>query len=154
MKITIYTDGACKGNPGPGGWAYVCLFNGRPHIIVSGHKDKTTNNCMELTAIYKALNYVKKYNGVYHFNIEYFYICSDSAYCINAINQKWIDNWEKNNWRTNKNIEIKNKELWESVYKLLKEFKNVKFIKIKAHNGVKWNEIADKKASDAAIYGA
>ena len=101
-----------------------------------------------------ALNYVKKYNGVYHFNIEYFYICSDSAYCINAINQKWIDNWEKNNWRTNKNIEIKNKELWESVYKLLKEFKNVKFIKIKAHNGVKWNEIADKKASDAAIYGA
>lgn len=118
----VYTDGACKGNPGSGGWAYVCLFNGKPHMIVSGHKDDTTNNCMELTAICKALNYIKKYNGVYHFNIEYFFICSDSAYCINAINQNWIENWKRNGWKTNKNIEIKNKDIWEKVYNLLKEY--------------------------------
>lgn len=65
MKIVVYTDGACKGNPGSGGWAYVCLFNGKPHMIVSGHKDDTTNNCMELTAICKALNYIKKNIMVY-----------------------------------------------------------------------------------------
>ena len=145
MKIVVYTDGACKGNPGSGGWAYVCLFNGKPHMIASGHKDDTTNNCMELTAIYKALNYIKKYNGVYHFNIEYFFICSDSAYCINAINQNWIENWKRNGWKTNKNIEIKNKDIWEKVYNLLKEFGNVKFVKVKAHNGVNGMRLQTRK---------
>ena len=97
--VIIYTDGACSGNPGPGGYCAILEYNGRGKILSGGEKE-TTNNKMELTAVVKGLSALKERCQVN--------LYSDSAYVINAINQDWITAWIKNNWRTADNKEVKN----------------------------------------------
>lgn len=137
IKVTIYTDGACSGNPGPGGWGAVLMCNGNIKEI-SGYNKNTTNNIMEITAVIEALKLLK-----YECEVE---IYSDSAYVVNAFNQKWIENWKKNNWKNSNKEEVKNKELWEELDKLVSEHK-VKFIKVKGHADNKWNNRCDELAT-------
>ena len=137
IKVTIYTDGACSGNPGPGGWGAVLMCNGNIKEI-SGYNKNTTNNIMEITAVIEALKLLK-----YECEVE---IYSDSAYVVNAFNQKWIENWKKNNWKNSNKEEVKNKELWEELDKLVSKHK-VKFIKVKGHADNKWNNRCDELAT-------
>lgn len=141
MKVTIYTDGACKGNPGPGGWGAVLLatVNGVEHVKkLSGCEDKTTNQRMELTAVIEALKALK---GGPH-EVE---VYSDSAYVVNAFNQNWIQGWMENGWKNSKGQPIANQNLWLSLIELARSH-NVTFIKVKAHTGDKYNEVANTLA--------
>lgn len=138
-KITIYTDGACSGNPGPGGWAAVLLFEGNKKEISGGEKN-TTNNIMELTAIIEGLKALKE-----DCEVE---IYSDSAYSVNAFNQGWIFNWMKNGWKKADGSKVKNKELWQELYELTKKHK-VTFNKVKGHSDVELNNRCDELARNA-----
>lgn len=142
-RTKIYTDGACSGNPGKGGWAYIVIK--QDEIIEKyGFENETTNNRMELIGTFMALNYCVC-NGIQ--NVE---IYSDSAYVVNAFKNKWLENWKANGWRKKDGKAIKNKEIWKSVYKLLKGYDiNVKFTKVKAHSGNTFNEKVDKLAKKA-----
>lgn len=137
IKVTIYTDGACSGNPGPGGWGAVLMCNGNIKEI-SGYNKNTTNNIMEITAVIEALKLLK-----YECEVE---IYSDSAYVVNAFNQKWIENWKKNNWKNSNKEDVKNKELWDELDKLVSKHK-VGFIKVKGHADNKWNNRCDELAT-------
>ena len=136
-KVTIYTDGACSGNPGPGGWGAVLMHNDNIKEI-SGYNKNTTNNIMEITAVIEALKLLK-----YECEVE---IYSDSAYVVNAFKQKWIENWKKNNWKTSNKEDVKNKELWEKLDRLVSMHK-VKFIKVKGHSDNEWNNRCDELAT-------
>ena len=120
-KVIIYTDGACSGNPGPGGWAAILMYKGIKKEISGGKKD-TTNNIMELTAAIEGLKLLK-----YPCEVQLF---SDSAYLVNGFKQGWIYNWQKNNWKTANKEPVKNKEIWETLYELTK-IHTVEFIKVK-----------------------
>lgn len=147
MKIEIWTDGACSGNPGPGGYAYVVKNNDEVLIKGCGHEDETTNNAMELKAIVQAIKYVFNYEPA---RVKEITLYSDSAYCLNAINQKWIYNWFLNGWKTKEGKEIKNLELWQKLYPMLfMKNTNISFVKIKGHAGNKYNELVDKIAKKA-----
>lgn len=135
-KVIIYTDGACSGNPGPGGWGAILMYQGNKKEI-SGGKTNTTNNVMELTAVIEALKLLK-----YPCEVELY---SDSAYVVNAFIQKWIDNWMKNNWKTSNKEPVKNQELWKELYDLTKIHK-VKFIKVKGHSDNEFNNRCDELA--------
>jgi len=137
QKVIIYTDGACSGNPGPGGWGAVLMYNDNKKEI-SGYKENTTNNIMEITAVIEALKLLK-----YECEVE---IYSDSAYVVNAFKQKWIDNWKKNNWKTSNKDDVKNKELWQELDKLVNMHK-VTFIKVKGHADNEWNNRCDELAT-------
>lgn len=138
-KVIIYTDGACSGNPGPGGWAAVLLFEGNKKEI-SGGKKNTTNNIMELTAIIEGLKALKE-----ECEVE---IYSDSAYSVNAFNQGWIYNWMKKGWKKADGSKVKNQELWQELYELTKKHKVV-FNKVKGHSDVKLNNRCDELARKA-----
>ena len=138
-KVTIYTDGACSGNPGSGGWAAVLIYNENRKEI-SGSKKETTNNIMELTAVIEALKLLK-----YPCEVDLY---SDSAYVVNGFNQGWIYNWRKNNWRTSSKEPVKNKEIWEELYNLSKIHK-VNFIKVKGHSTNELNNRCDELAREA-----
>ena len=116
-EITIYTDGACSGNPGPGGWGAILMYKGNKKEI-SGAKNDTTNNVMELTAVIEALKLLK-----HKCNVK---IYSDSAYVVNAFNNGWIHNWIKNGWKTSGKEPVKNKELWITLYEFTK-MHNIEF---------------------------
>lgn len=134
-EVKIYTDGACSGNPGPGGWGAVLIY-GNITKEIYGSIDHTTNNRMELTAPIEALKLLKKRCEVN--------IYTDSNYLREGIT-KWINNWKQNNWRTKNKAPIKNIELWQSLeYEALKH--NITWHWVRAHNGNKWNEIADQLA--------
>lgn len=135
-EITIYTDGACSGNPGPGGWAAVLMFGDNKKEISGGSKD-TTNNIMELTAVVEALKLLKRPCKV---NLH-----SDSAYVVNAFNQKWIYGWIKKNWKTADGSSVKNKEIWQELYSLTK-IHDVTFIKVKGHADNEFNNRCDELA--------
>lgn len=137
-KILIYTDGACSGNPGPGGWGAILMYKEHKKEISGGNKN-TTNNIMEITAVLEAL---KKLKDSCTEDVE---VYSDSAYVVNAFNNGWIYNWQKNNWKTASKEPVKNKELWEELYKLVKKF-NVKFIKVKGHSDNEFNNRCDELA--------
>ena len=107
-EVIIYTDGACSGNPGPGGWGSILMYKENVKEI-SGALNNTTNNVMELTAVIEALKLLK-----YKCNVKLY---SDSAYVVNAFNQKWIYGWIKNGWKNASKEPVKNKELWEQLYK-------------------------------------
>ena len=107
-KVTIYTDGACSGNPGPGGWGALLMYQDMKKEISGGKKD-TTNNVMELTAVIEGLKLLKEPCEVD--------LYSDSAYVVNAFLQGWIYNWVKNNWKTAGKETVKNKEIWQELYK-------------------------------------
>ena len=137
-KILIYTDGACSGNPGPGGWGAILMFKEHKKEISGGAQD-TTNNIMEITAVIQALKQLKE---PCNSEVE---VYSDSAYVVNGFNNGWIYNWKKNNWRTASKEPVKNKELWEELYELVKKF-HVKFIKVKGHSDNEYNNRCDELA--------
>ena len=139
IKVTIYTDGACSGNPGPGGWAAVLIYNENRKEI-SGGKKETTNNIMELTAVIEALKLLK-----YPCKVDLY---SDSAYVVNGFNQGWIYNWKKNNWKTSSKEPVKNKEIWEELYNLTK-IHRVNFKKVKGHSTNELNNRCDELAREA-----
>lgn len=150
MKVRIFTDGACSENPGPGGWGAV--FNtSNKCITISGNEKMTTNNRMELKAVIEAFKRILSKN---HNNIEY-ELYSDSAYVVNSINNGWIDKWKQNNWKTVKNDDVKNKDLWSEFTCLNNEMKArkicVKIIKIKGHAGNTFNELVDKLAKEESL---
>lgn len=138
-NVTIYTDGACSGNPGPGGWGSILMF-GSNQKEISGGKKNTTNNIMELTAVIEALKLLKRPCEVD--------LYSDSAYVVNAFEQGWIYNWVKNNWKTAGKDPVKNQELWQELYKLTKIHK-VKFHKVKGHSDNEYNNRCDELARNA-----
>lgn len=147
MKLRIYTDGACKNNPGAGGWGCVIAREEKLDIICGGKKH-TTNNEMELEAVINAIRIALKAKES---EIE---IISDSAYVINGINNCWIAKWVLNGWKNSKGDPIKNKEKWKEILVIMadKEYKKkkVKFTKVKGHNGNPLNEMADGIASKEA----
>lgn len=138
-EVTIYTDGACSGNPGPGGWGAILMYNGIEKEISGAQKD-TTNNIMEITAVLEALKLLKMECDVK--------VYSDSAYVVNAFNQGWIYNWKKNNWKTAGKDPVKNQELWEELYDLTQKHK-VEFIKVKGHSDNEFNNRCDFLATSA-----
>ena len=139
MKYVIYTDGACSGNPGPGGWGAVILNEEKKDTNISGKEQSTTNNRMELMAPIMALRKVKKASTII--------IYTDSIYLKNGITT-WIKNWEKNGWKSANKKPVKNKDLWVTLNELSKEHV-IDWKWVKAHTGNKYNEIADKLATEA-----
>ena len=148
MEIQIYTDGACSRNPGPGGYAFVILVPGMDAIRFSGYKGKSTNNEMELYAIVRALSYLSK--NINAFEEDSVKLYSDSAYCVNPVNQGWLHAWAKSDWLSKQGEEIKNKDLWQILYSLLSNMKcKISFVKVKGHSGNEYNELVDKAAKNA-----
>ena len=140
-KAEVYTDGACSGNPGPGGWGATIRMNEETFDINGGEKN-TTNNRMELTAAIKALEYIDK-----SYEITLF---TDSSYVKDGIT-KWIHNWKKNNWKTASKKPVKNCDLWEELDTLHND-RNVEWKWVKGHDGAPGNERADELARMGIIY--
>lgn len=138
-KVTIYTDGACSGNPGPGGWCAILMYNGNKKELSGGNKD-TTNNIMEITAVLEALKALK-----FPCEVDLY---SDSAYVVNSFNQGWIYNWLKKGWKTASGEPVKNRELWEELYSLAQTHK-VTFHKVKGHADNEFNNRCDELARNA-----
>ncbi len=132
----MYTDGACSGNPGPGGWGAILKAGEREKHLSGGEAD-TTNNRMELTAVIKGLSALKKRCKVV--------ITSDSKYIIDAVQKGWAYNWRKNNWMRNKKDKALNPDLWEELLNLI-DMHEVDFVWVKGHAGHPENEICDKMA--------
>ena len=135
--IKIYTDGACSGNPGRGGWAAI-IIKGDNIEKISGRSENTTNNRMELIAVISALKFTKDQN------LE---IYTDSKYTKDGI-EKWIINWKKNGWKTANKQDVKNKDLWIEL-DLLAQQKKIKWNWVKGHSENKYNNMADKLARSA-----
>lgn len=138
-EVTIYTDGACSGNPGPGGWGAILMYKDNKKEISGGSKE-TTNNIMELTAVIEGLKLLK-----FPCKVKLY---SDSAYVVNAFIQKWIYGWLKNGWRNASKEPVKNKELWQELYDLTK-IHEVEFIKVKGHADNEYNNRCDELARNA-----
>ena len=130
--ITVYTDGACSGNPGKGGWGVVILSN-KDEISLNGGDNNTTNNKMELTAAIEALKHFEKREEIT--------LITDSKYVKDGI-ESWIKNWKTNNWKTTSKKPVKNKELWIELDDLITKH-NVNWEWVKGHGGNKYNEKAD-----------
>lgn len=135
-EVTVYTDGACSGNPGPGGWGAVLIWNGKEKEL-SGGEAQTTNNRMEMRAVIEALRALKKPCRVS--------IHSDSALIINAMTQGWIENWQKRGWKKADKKPVENKKLWEEMLKAV-EPHEVHWVKVKGHAGIELNERVDQLA--------
>lgn len=139
-KVIIYTDGACSGNPGVGGWAAVLNYNGYTKEI-SGYMSQTTNNRMELFAVIAGIGALKEPCMVE--------VYSDSAYVVNAFNESWITNWQKNNWRKSDGKIVENSDLWKMLLLQIKVKKHdVQFYKVKGHSDDPINNLCDKLAKD------
>lgn len=143
-KVEVYTDGACSGNPGKGGYGIVLRYkksNG-DYVTkeISEGFETTTNNRMELLAPIVALETLNKPCDVV--------LTSDSKYLIDAIEKKWLDGWEKNNWRNASKQPVKNKDLWLRLINAMEKH-SIKFVWVKGHAGHEFNEICDKLAVDA-----
>ena len=139
MKYKIYTDGACSGNPGPGGWAAIIIVNNEIKDTFSGSEKNTTNNQMELMAPIKAIQKFKKKSEISIF--------TDSTYVKNGITT-WIKQWEKNGWKTASKKPVKNKDLWKKL-KNLSSKHSIKWIWIKGHSQDKYNNLVDELAQGA-----
>ncbi len=138
--VEIFTDGACSGNPGAGGWGAILRY-GEIEKELSGGEAETTNNRMELTAVIEALKALKKSCQIT--------LYTDSRYVMDGVNQ-WLPNWQQNGWRTaNKKTPVKNIDLWQELEKLL-NLHQIKWIWVKGHNGHAENERCDKLARDEA----
>lgn len=134
-NITLYTDGACSGNPGKGGWGAILMYNDAKKEI-SGGESQTTNNRMELTAVIKGLEALKE-----ECNVD---IYSDSAYVVNAFLQDWITNWQNNGWKSKKGV-VLNIDLWQRLIELTKKH-NVTWHKVKGHADNEFNNRCDALA--------
>lgn len=135
-SVTIYTDGACSGNPGPGGWGCVLIYNGIEKQI-SGFQNDTTNNRMEMQAVIEALSRLKE-----PCDIDLY---SDSAYVVNAFLQDWVTNWIQNSWRTAEKKPVKNDDLWKELISLASTH-TIRWHKVKGHADDKYNNICDRLA--------
>ena len=139
--VEIYTDGACSGNPGPGGWAAVLMYGDKKKEI-SGGESQTTNQRMEMKAAVEALKALK-----YSCEVSLY---SDSAYLVNAFNQGWLDRWQRNGWKTSQKKPVENKDLWEELLKLTEKHR-VKFVKVKGHSDNQYNNRCDELARTEII---
>lgn len=134
--VEIYTDGACSGNPGPGGWGAVLIYNGRKKELCGGEKE-TTNNRMEMTAVIEALKKLKEPCEVT--------LTTDSKYVCDSINKGWVYSWQKKGWKKADKSPALNVDLWKQLLSLL-EIHRVEFVWIKGHDGNMYNERCDKLA--------
>ena len=139
-KVELYTDGACLGNPGAGGWGALLRYRDMEKRI-SGGESMTTNNRMELTAAIEGLALLKEPCDVT--------LTSDSSYLVNAIEKGWLESWVRNGWRTSTRKPVLNDDLWKRLYELL-NVHHVSFVWVKGHNGHRFNEICDEMASQQA----
>ncbi len=137
--VTIFTDGACSGNPGPGGFGAVIIYGETRREISDGFK-LTTNNRMEILAVIEALKILRQPCNVN--------LYSDSKYVVDAIKKGWLQKWQKNNWLRNKSQPVSNIDLWQNLLPLL-QFHNVNFIWVKGHNDNQENERCDYLARSA-----
>lgn len=137
-KVDIYTDGACSGNPGDGGFCAILIYNGHEKVVCGYEKD-TTNNRMELLAVIRGLEALKEVCSVNLF--------SDSQYVVDAFNKGWVEGWKSNGWKTSAKKEVKNIDLWQRLIKLVSRH-NVNFIKVKGHSDNEYNNRCDKIAVD------
>ena len=135
-SISIFTDGACRGNPGPGGWGVLILLEGE-EITLYGGENSTTNNQMEMLAAIKALEYFREKKSIE--------LVTDSNYLKDGI-EKWIHGWKKNGWKTSAKKPVKNQELWMKI-DALNHFHEVQWKWVKGHSGHRENEIADLLAN-------
>ena len=134
--VDIYTDGACSGNPGPGGWGAILMY-GEHRKELSGGEKQTTNNRMELMAVISALKALKKPCKVN--------LYSDSAYVVNAFNQNWIIGWQKNGWKNSAKVPVANIDLWQELLTLTNTHE-VTFLKVKGHADNEFNNRCDELA--------
>ncbi|HOQ23887.1 MAG TPA: ribonuclease HI [Bacillota bacterium] len=138
-EVEIYTDGACSGNPGPGGWGAVLLAKGQRKEL-SGAEPQTTNQRMELTAAIGALSALKRPCQVR--------LYSDSAYLINAFKQRWFDRWQQNGWRNSKGQAVENQDLWQELLRLA-AIHRIEWVKVKGHADNVENNRCDALARQA-----
>lgn len=134
--VTIYTDGACSGNPGPGGWAAILIAGDNSKKLTGGERH-TTNNRMELTAALEALKAIDEPATVT--------LHTDSAYLSNAFNKGWLESWQDNNWKTSSNNDVKNKGLWQALA-VQAERHDVEWVWVKGHADNELNNMADELA--------
>ena len=135
-EVNVYTDGACSGNPGKGGYCAILIY-GEIEKVVSGFEDNTTNNRMELLAAIMGLKALKEPCKVN--------LYSDSQYLINAFNEGWLNSWQQNNWKNSNKKEVKNVDLWKEIIDLT-NIHDVTFIKVKGHSDNEYNNRCDKIA--------
>ncbi len=138
-RVTLYTDGACSGNPGPGGWGAVLLY-GEHRREISGAENETTNNRMEITAVIEGLKLLK-----YPCEVDVF---SDSAYTVNAFSEGWVYAWEKSGWKKADKKPVLNDELWRELLSLTRTHKVI-FHKVKGHADNELNNRCDELARKA-----
>ena len=137
--IRLYTDGACSGNPGPGGWAALLIWKGLDKML-SGHVPDTTNNRMELTAVIEGLKAIRNRD----YPVE---VYTDSTYVEQGIT-RWIQDWKKRNWK-----KVKNPDLWKKLDALVSQFPEIRFEHVDAHTGHPENERCDKEARKQSLKG-
>lgn len=135
-EVILYTDGACSGNPGPGGYGAILIYKGMEKEISGGELD-TTNNKMEMMAVVKGLELLKEPCQVT--------VYSDSAYVVNSIEKGWLYGWKKNNWIKADKKRVKNIEIWERILALM-QIHTVKFVKVKGHSDNTYNNRCDQLA--------
>ena len=141
--IEIYTAGACSGNPGPGGWGVVLLYQGNKKEL-AGYQPETTNNRMELFAAIQGLAALREPCEVT--------LYSDSSYLINAFEKHWLDNWQRNGWKTSSKSPVENQDLWKLLLLHVKNHR-VRFVKVKGHSDNAYNNRCDEMAVAAIRNG-
>lgn len=139
-SVVIYTDGACSGNPGPGGWGALLSWNGKKKELSGGASD-TTNNRMEMRAVIEALKALNK-----PCRVE---ICSDSALIVNTFRKGWIENWQKRGWRKADKKPVENQDLWKEMLEAMAPHE-VTWTKVKGHADDQWNILVDRLAVEAS----
>ena len=136
-KVTIYTDGACSGNPGPGGWGAILMYKDKK-LEISGYEAHTTNNRMELTAPIQALSRLKEPCEVS--------VYSDSAYLVNAFQKGWLTSWQRRNWIKSDKKPVLNRDLWEELLELARVHQ-IRWHKVKGHSTNEINNRCDELAT-------
>ena len=136
QEVTIYTDGACSGNPGPGGWGAILMYQAQKKEL-SGFEPETTNNRMELRAVIEAVRALKVSCSVK--------IHTDSAYVCNAFHQHWLNNWQANGWKTASKRDVENQDLWRELLSVLNKH-TYQFVKVKGHSDNPLNNRCDELA--------
>ena len=136
-QVIIYTDGACSGNPGPGGWGAILMYRDKK-LEISGYEDQTTNNRMELMAPIQALKRLKEPCEVR--------VYSDSAYLVNAFQKKWLENWQKKNWVKSDKKPVENQDLWKEILAFT-GIHRIEWIKVKGHADNPYNNRCDELAT-------
>jgi ribonuclease HI len=136
-KVELYTDGACRGNPGPGGWGAILVYGGKEKEL-SGGEASTTNNRMELMAAIAGMSALREPCQIV--------LTSDSKYLVDAINKGWLASWKRNGWRKADKSAVLNVELWQKIDSLL-EIHDVSFVWVHGHTGHPYNERCDALAT-------